>query len=436
MLYFLLSTLVLTLYIDVVLSLSIELKCDTVIGLQNVSSSDMKNMSDSSNIKGVDLGVDQYSSESDMEVDHRSRGSRTMRTELGPRSCEFAGCPGYSIRYVRHFAGNHLPWFVIPQTACWECGRNRVQVKQLQKHLLHEHNLRIDNLDAYTHRSIPFFVTQIETILMSIATDLNLSYLQDLVDYLQWQDMRPSNYTLSLHFHNAVTEFCDRNHLPQSETMELHPPTHVSGLLHHSSVVSLLSQLPSYRQKEYLYFLVGNVDDAVPTQKKVRYADLAAIGHASRKSSTSSVSSASSRPRSASRPCNQLTLSGQRSVKLVQSDHGLWPDDASMDNFSCSSHDYVTDAHFHPCMIVEQAHLKQPLTWSRIAAKAKVAPDFRHVLVKSAVACYLAENRDTPFHFMQERSVHSTNGIHPKHALEYNDAQQNVETSPFDNQSG
>ena len=89
---------------------------------------------------------------------------------------------------------------------------------------------------------------------MSIATDLNLSCLQDLVDYLQRQDMRPTNYTLSPHFHNAVTEFCDRNHLPQPETMELHPPTHVSGLLHHSSLVSLLSHLPSYRQKEYLPF--------------------------------------------------------------------------------------------------------------------------------------------------------------------------------------
>ena len=166
-------------------NVSIELKCDTIIGLQNVSSSDMKNMSDSSNIKGVNLGVDQYSSESDMAVDHRSRGSRTKRTELGPRSCEFAGCPGYSIRYVRHFAGNHLPWFVIPQTACWECGRNRVQVKQLQKHLLHEHNLRIDNLDAYTHRSIPFFVTQIETILMSIATDL-----KEYLYFLVWQRRR------------------------------------------------------------------------------------------------------------------------------------------------------------------------------------------------------------------------------------------------------
>ena len=98
-----------------------------------------------------------------------------------------------------------------------------------------------------------------------------------------------------------------------------------------------------------------------------------------------------------------------------------------MDNFSCSSQDYVTDAHFHPCMIVEQVHLKQPPTWSRIAAKANVAPDFRHVPVKSAVASYLVENRDTPFHFMEEEPVHSTFGVHPKHALEYDDAQQNVE---------
>ena len=76
--------------------------------------------------------------------------------------------------------------------------------------------------------------------------------------------------------------------------------------------------------------------------------------------------------------------------------------------------------------IVEQAHLKPPPIWSRIAGKANIAPNFRQVPVKSAVACYLVENRDTSFHFMKERSVYSTYGIHPKHALEYNDAQQNV----------
>ena len=48
------------------------------------------------------------------------------------------------------------------------------------------------------------------------------------------------------------------------------------------------------------------------------------------------------------------------------------------------------------------------------------------VPVKAAVAWYLIENWDTPFHFMEEDSVHSTFGIHPKHALEYDDAQQNV----------
>ena len=339
-------------------------------------SSTTTSTTDASTSQGVDLVVDQDSSDSDMEVNYRSRESRTRRTKSGPRSCEFADCPGYSVRDARHFAANHLPWFVIPQTACWEWGSNRVQVKQLHKHLLHQHNLRIDNLDAYTHRSIPFFITQMEALLMSIATDLNLSCLQDLVDYLQRQDLRPRHYNLSLHFHNAVTEFCDRNQLTQPETIELHPPTHVSGLLHHSSVVYLLSQLPSYRQKEYLHFLVGNVDEAMPTQKKVHYADLAAIGNASQKSSTSSVSSASSRPRSASCPRNQRILSAQRSVKLVQTNHGLWPDGASTDNFSCSSQDYVTDAHFHPCMIVEQIHLKHPPTWSRIASKANVAPDF------------------------------------------------------------
>ena len=165
---------------------------------------------DDSTSQGVDLGVDQDSSESDMEVDHRSRESRKRS---GSRPCEFAGCPGYSVRDARHFAGNHLPWFVIPQTACWECGSNRDQSKQLQKHLLHEHNLRINNLDAYIQRSIPFFVTQMETLLMSIATNLILSCLQDLVDHLQRQDLRPRNYILSPHFHNAVAEFCDRNHL-------------------------------------------------------------------------------------------------------------------------------------------------------------------------------------------------------------------------------
>ena len=113
------------------------------------------------------------------------------------------------------------------------------------------------------------------------------------------------SYTLSPHFHDAVVEFCDRNHLPHPETMELHPPTHVSGLLYHSSVISLLSHLPSYRQKEYLSFLVGNVDEAAPTQNKVRYADLATTGPASRKYSTSPGSSASLRPHSASCPRDQ-----------------------------------------------------------------------------------------------------------------------------------
>ena len=159
-------------------------------------------------------------------IRHESRGQSGR--DQDPHFVSLLVVLGTLLRDARHFAGNHLTWFVIPQAACWECGSNRVQSKQLQKHLLHEHNLRIDNLDAKIQRIIPFFVTQMEALLMSIATDLNLSCLQDLVHHLQRQDLRPRNYTLSPHFHNAVVEFCDRNHLPQPETMELHPPTHVS----------------------------------------------------------------------------------------------------------------------------------------------------------------------------------------------------------------
>ena len=74
-------------------------------------SSTTTSTTDASTSQGVDLGADQDFSDSDMEVDHRSRESRTRRTKSGPRSCEFADCPGYSVRDARHFAANHLPWF-------------------------------------------------------------------------------------------------------------------------------------------------------------------------------------------------------------------------------------------------------------------------------------------------------------------------------------
>ena len=74
-------------------------------------------------------------------------------------------------------------------------------------------------------------------------------------------------------------------------------------------------------------------------------------------------------------------------------------------------------------MILEQAHLKQPPTWFRIAAKANVAPDFRHVPVKSAVACYLFETGILLFISWRSDLFIL---LHPRHALEYDDAQQNV----------
>ena len=44
-------------------------------------------------------------------------------------------------------------------------------------------------------------------------------------------------------------------------------------------------------------------------------------------------------------------------MKMVRTDHGLWPDSASTDNFSCSTHDYVTDANFHPICNLMMAEL-------------------------------------------------------------------------------
>ena len=52
---------------------------------------------DTSTSQCVNLGVDQDSSESDMEVDHWSRESRTKQKRSGPRPCEFSYCPEYSV---------------------------------------------------------------------------------------------------------------------------------------------------------------------------------------------------------------------------------------------------------------------------------------------------------------------------------------------------
>ena len=79
-----------------------------------------------------------------------SRG-RTNRHNKGRRS---PSCPGRFTNLRRHLLRNHLPWYISPATACWECRLQYSQTSLLDTHLKEFHNASAEGrkFDSRTHR--------------------------------------------------------------------------------------------------------------------------------------------------------------------------------------------------------------------------------------------------------------------------------------------
>ena len=79
-----------------------------------------------------------------------------MATEKNGKKCP--ACPAKFTHVRRHCIMEHVPWYMYPDTACWECKINMGQKRMLDVHImqLHSHDLNATNLkfNIQTHGDI------------------------------------------------------------------------------------------------------------------------------------------------------------------------------------------------------------------------------------------------------------------------------------------
>ena len=201
-----------------------------------------------------------------------SGASSTLATVLStagrhahPRQpCPFERCQFFTERRSRHLIQYHLPWFAVPQSACFECGANFVQQGRLYLHLCECHHFRPSELADYSLNQLDTYVLHMAALLDLIASHIGLpcfdvqptalmSLLDDCTPFTGFLPDDPFYMVLSF----VVS---DRYDLEVPSELCLTPPNHVAALFHWHLVSELLLMLPYEDQRLCANFVPSSVD--------------------------------------------------------------------------------------------------------------------------------------------------------------------------------
>ena len=88
-------------------------------------------------------------------------------------------CPAREVHVKRHVIKGHLPWYFIPETACWVCGHHEAKVNAILAHIGAEH--QVGDSERVDRRNWSYLICG---FLFSICKELGLSTLQELLGWV------------------------------------------------------------------------------------------------------------------------------------------------------------------------------------------------------------------------------------------------------------
>ena len=80
-------------------------------------------------------------------------------------------CPGKFTHVHRHVTREHLPWFIEPHTACWECQLNFGRKNALHLHIEKEHNNESNGREFNSSLHLHEYISNIDSLLDRFKND-------------------------------------------------------------------------------------------------------------------------------------------------------------------------------------------------------------------------------------------------------------------------
>ena len=106
--------------------------------------------------------------------------SSTSKPRKG-RNCP--SCPGIFTNVRRHVLRQHLPWYISPTTACWECKIQFGQESLLDGHITELHNSVSLGRKFLEEEKSSVWVELVNGFIDAIRHKLNCNSLEDLCQY-------------------------------------------------------------------------------------------------------------------------------------------------------------------------------------------------------------------------------------------------------------
>lgn len=158
-------------------------------------------------------------------------------------ACPILNCETSSrrTRFVRHAMVMHLPWYLIPNMACWECGIHFHRNVDLDRHWQDKHGNKPQYLNWGKHRFEDFF-ERMHSLLLYIAEKQKVGDLHGLLDLCRGMDAERTNSRLALYPEGLWETFMEYlNATPPQNGFRLDPINSLAGLLNWRYVLRLIA---------------------------------------------------------------------------------------------------------------------------------------------------------------------------------------------------
>ena len=345
------------------------------------------------------------------------QGRLVPRLPPSSKRCPAPDCTFSGDKLLRHAVAQHLPWFLKPDSACWLCGKNFFQGKNLRAHLNDEHgpgssipshaSLRSPYLECMQH----FFVILAERLLLP---DTSISSLFDLVRSWQSRRILALPPGLQLNQEDCAT-FCRLLGLPiPPEGFSMYPMNSPACLLQWRISLSLVSMFPNEIDRAYLFvppisaptvFSSGAppanrstsdscVSSQAPPDESGTYAQAAAAndGYSGR---------------TEYRPDRSTVKAPVLKVQASPGPTGV---------AAYNTHNALTDAHFHLDLMARHANVKAQngvVPFNEFRKRARVTPGEKSIPLGAAVSCTLLSHPGQTITSTDSHLVHHMVGVHP-----------------------
>ena len=139
----------------------------------------------------------------------------------------------------RHALLKHLPFFIVPHTACWQCGTQHFSTLSLQKHFDAFHCNQGSFEEDYLVWS-----EAMKKLFQSLMSCLHIDTLDNLVNYINENRILPQATTFSNDTDiSLLKNFANQNGLTEVSQFSIHPINSVAALCHWRVLLSILQQV-------------------------------------------------------------------------------------------------------------------------------------------------------------------------------------------------